>query len=114
LSEKEKNLIFKHFGHSQTVNQNVHQSTSGTMQLKTTGKQLLKLHTGDTSTNNEQQPSTSKRSEETGKTSKCEANKRTHNERKKIDKPKASIFILVLLFRSNLCDFLKKMVSGLK
>ena len=48
LSEKEQQLIFKHFGHSAAMNENVYQSASGTLQKNTTGKQLMQLHTQTT------------------------------------------------------------------
>ena len=44
LSEKEKSLIFKHFGHSAAVNENVYQSANGTSQIKTTGQKLTLLN----------------------------------------------------------------------
>ena len=115
LSEKENNPICKHFGHSASVNENLYQSTIGTMQLGTTGTQLLKLHTGKTLPNNEQQPSTSKSSEETSTTTKdkeptgiqtnvvtanvnVEANKRRHRGKKKSNQTKVSTLY-------NVCQF---------
>ena len=44
LSEKEKDLIFKHFGHSGKINQNIYQAAAGTMQMQTTGQRLLEIH----------------------------------------------------------------------
>ena len=49
LSEQERQLIFKHFGHSQRMNENVYQSAPGSLQLKSTGQQLLSIHTSHTS-----------------------------------------------------------------
>ena len=40
LWEKEKELIFKHLGHSENINKNKYQAVAGSMQLQTTGKQL--------------------------------------------------------------------------
>ncbi|XP_065681675.1 uncharacterized protein LOC124811063 isoform X2 [Hydra vulgaris] len=40
LSEKEKTLIYNHFGHSERINQNVYQAAPGSLQIKTTGKRL--------------------------------------------------------------------------
>jgi len=43
LSDKEKDLIFKHFGHSAAVNENIYQSANGTSQIRNTGKKLVTL-----------------------------------------------------------------------
>ena len=43
LSDKEKDLIFKHFGHSAAVNENIYQSANGTSQIRSTGKKLVTL-----------------------------------------------------------------------
>ena len=40
LSEKEKNLVFKHFGHSKRMNENRYQAANGLSQINTTGKRL--------------------------------------------------------------------------
>ena len=48
LSEKEKEMIFKHFGHSKSINENVYQACPGSTQLKTTGKILKNLKEGKT------------------------------------------------------------------
>ena len=44
LSEKEKELIFKHFGHSQKINKDVYQTPPGLLQIANTGQKLLKTH----------------------------------------------------------------------
>ena len=49
LSEHEKSLIFKHFGHSKVINENVHQAAAGSVQLQTTGKRLMEIHTSSNS-----------------------------------------------------------------
>ena len=38
LSEQEKDLIYKHFGHSEKINQNVYQAPPGSQQVRNTGK----------------------------------------------------------------------------
>ena len=43
LSEREKTLIYNHFGHSERINQNLYQVAPGSLQLKTTGQQLLQI-----------------------------------------------------------------------
>ena len=43
LDEHEQNLIYQHFGHSKTVNQDIYQAAAGSRQLQTTGKLLLKV-----------------------------------------------------------------------
>ncbi|XP_065681295.1 uncharacterized protein LOC124817083 [Hydra vulgaris] len=40
LSEKEKTLIYNHFGHSERINQNDYQAALGSLQIKTTVKRL--------------------------------------------------------------------------
>ena len=49
LSKNEKSLIFKHFGHSKFVNKNVYQVAAGSVQLQTTGKPLMEIHTSSNS-----------------------------------------------------------------
>ena len=49
LSEKEKSLIFQHFGHSKEMNEHVYQAPAGSMQLKTTALLLKQVN----STNDE-------------------------------------------------------------
>ena len=44
LSEKEKDLIYKHFGHSEKINQNVYQAPAGSHQLRHTGERLLEIN----------------------------------------------------------------------
>ena len=44
LSEHEKNLIYKHFGHSKFINENVYQAAPGSLQLQTTGKRLMEIN----------------------------------------------------------------------
>ena len=44
LSEKEKDLIYKHFGHSEKINENVYQAPPGSQQLRHTGKRLLEIN----------------------------------------------------------------------
>ena len=44
LNDKEKDLLFKHFGHSKHVNENVYQAAAGTMQVNTTGRMLLQVN----------------------------------------------------------------------
>lgn len=45
LSEHEKSLIFKHFGHFKFINENFYQAAAGSVQLQTTGKRLMDIHT---------------------------------------------------------------------
>ena len=49
LSEKEKDLIYKHFGHSEKINQNVYQAPPGSQQLRHTGKRLLEINNMESS-----------------------------------------------------------------
>ena len=44
VSEKEKELIFKHFGHGAKINENVYQAAAGSLQLQTTGQRLLQIN----------------------------------------------------------------------
>ena len=44
LSEKDQELIFKHFGHSKSINEHVYQAPPGSMQLTCTGKHLKAIH----------------------------------------------------------------------
>ena len=46
LSEKENELIFKHFGHSENMNKNKYQAAAGSLQLKTMGKRLQEIKSG--------------------------------------------------------------------
>jgi len=43
LSDVEKQLVFQHFGHSESVNLNVYQSAAGSQQIASTGKLLLQV-----------------------------------------------------------------------
>ena len=44
LSEKEKELVFKHFGHTRKMNENIYQTAAGNQQLKSTGSRLLQIN----------------------------------------------------------------------
>ena len=44
LSERKKDLIFKHFGHSQHINEGVYQATPGAVQIQMTGQRLLEIN----------------------------------------------------------------------
>ena len=44
LTEKEKDLIYKHFGHSEEINQGVYQAAGGSQQLNVTGNYLSQIH----------------------------------------------------------------------
>ena len=44
LSDHEKHLIYKHFGHSKFINENVHQVAPGSLQLQITGKHLMEIN----------------------------------------------------------------------
>ena len=44
LSEKENELIFKHFGHSQKINEDFYQTPPGLLQIANTGQKLLEIH----------------------------------------------------------------------
>ena len=44
LSQPEKDLIYKHFGYSEKINQNVYQVPPGSQQLRHTGKILLEIN----------------------------------------------------------------------
>ena len=48
LSENEKHLIFKHFGHSERINETVYQTPAGSMQLNSTGQRLLQISSSHT------------------------------------------------------------------
>ena len=43
LSQKEKDLIFQHFGHSEHMNKNVYQAPPGSQQLQSTGRLLSEI-----------------------------------------------------------------------
>lgn len=43
LNENEKKLIFQHFGHSQTMNEDVYQAAGGSRQIQSTGKMLQRV-----------------------------------------------------------------------
>lgn len=43
LPENEKTLIYKHFVHSQSINENVYQVAAGSMQLKSTEQRLQQI-----------------------------------------------------------------------
>ena len=49
LSDKEKELIYKHLGHSGKINENVYQAAAGSLQLQTTGKRLLQIQSNQKS-----------------------------------------------------------------
>lgn len=44
LSDKEKELVYKHFGHTELVNANKYQAAAGSLQLNTTGKRLTEIY----------------------------------------------------------------------
>ena len=44
LIEKEKELIFKHFGRPENINKNKYQPAGGSLQLQTKGKRLQEIH----------------------------------------------------------------------
>ena len=44
LPEFERQLIYKHFGHSERINQTVYQALPGSMKLNSTGKRLLEIN----------------------------------------------------------------------
>ena len=44
LTDKAKELIYTHFGHSESMNKNWYQAAAGTMKLQTTGKRLIEIH----------------------------------------------------------------------
>ena len=52
LSEKEKNLVFKHFGHSKHINENRYQAANGSSQINATGKRLNHIYSVDKPSNN--------------------------------------------------------------
>ena len=62
LSEQEKDLIYKHFGQSEKIKQNVYQAPPGFQQLRNTGKRLLEI--------NNMQSSSSLKEKDTSKKSK--------------------------------------------
>ena len=41
MTDQEKELIFKHFGYSKSVNEDIYQASAGTCQIKSTGQKLL-------------------------------------------------------------------------
>ena len=43
LTEKEKDLIFKHFAHSKDVNEEIYQASAGTRQINSIGQMLLEV-----------------------------------------------------------------------
>ena len=47
LTEKEKELIYKHFGHSKNINENVYQAAAGSLQLATTAQKLQLINQRD-------------------------------------------------------------------
>ena len=44
LSEKEKDLIFKHFGHSHHINKGIYQAPPGAVQIQMIGQKLLEIN----------------------------------------------------------------------
>ena len=44
LSEKKKELILKHFGHSQKSNEDVYQTPPGLLQIANTGQKFPEIH----------------------------------------------------------------------
>ena len=44
LPENEMQLIYKHFGHSERINQTVYQAPAGSLQLKSTARHLLQIN----------------------------------------------------------------------
>ena len=42
-------MIFKHFGHFKFINENDYQAAAGSVQLQTTGKRLMDIHTSKNS-----------------------------------------------------------------
>lgn len=44
LTQKEKDLIYTHFGHSEEINQGVYQAAGGSQQLNITGNYLTQIH----------------------------------------------------------------------
>ena len=44
LSEKKKELILKHFGHSQKSNEDVYQTLPGLLQIANTGQKFPEIH----------------------------------------------------------------------
>ena len=44
LFEREKDLIFKPFGHSQDINEGVYQAPQGAVQIQITGQKLLEIN----------------------------------------------------------------------
>ncbi|XP_066914461.1 uncharacterized protein [Clytia hemisphaerica] len=44
LSDKEKELVYKHFGHSEMVNEGIYQAAGGTQQLQSTGGLLKQIY----------------------------------------------------------------------
>ena len=44
LSEKKKELILKHFGHSQKSNEDVYQTAPGLLQIANTGQKFPEIH----------------------------------------------------------------------
>ena len=43
LSGHAKSLIFKYYGHSRFINENVHPAVAGSVQLQTIGKRLMEI-----------------------------------------------------------------------
>jgi len=52
LPDKEQQLIFKHFGHSKSINENVYQVAAGSLHLKNTGHRLKQIQVNGISTLN--------------------------------------------------------------
>ncbi|XP_047131219.2 uncharacterized protein LOC136071695 [Hydra vulgaris] len=46
LSDLEKSLVFKHFGHSKNINENIYQAPAAHQQILSTGKHLLAIDAG--------------------------------------------------------------------
>ena len=46
LSDLEKSLVLKHFGHSKDINENIYQAPAAHQQILSTGKHLLAIDTG--------------------------------------------------------------------
>lgn len=68
ISDKERELVYKHFGHSETMNQNVYQAAPGRLHIDTTGK-LLRILNRDSDQSSSTSQSNSKSSMELTSTS---------------------------------------------
>ena len=99
LPEFDRQLIYKHFGHSEQINQTVYQALPGSLQLHNTGKHLMQINSLQGNAYPEKEKAAAKCWEEISRKSKrnvkCEGRIMGNFSRFIYNKKQISIFILV-------------------